>query len=91
MITINNDVREAYNTVKDALLSQRYPLKAAMLEAKKRILQHERDERSNRPSQSDNFFGQLFEAMGNSISDGIALTELENQLNALIVEDISLL
>lgn len=91
MVSVNNDVRAAYNMVKDALLSRNYGMKAAMLEAKKRILQNEREERSGRSLQADGFFEQLFEAMGNSIGDSIALTDLEHQLNALIVEDVPLL
>ncbi|NWG16386.1 MAG: hypothetical protein HXY41_07095 [Chloroflexi bacterium] len=91
MPVINDSVRQVYNAVKQELMRQNYGMKTAMLEAKLRIIQYEKAQRSNRPLQSEGFFGRLFEAVGQSVSDNVAISDLENQLNALIVEDLSLL
>ncbi|MDX1992188.1 MAG: hypothetical protein SF029_07355 [bacterium] len=90
-VVINDEVRRIYTAVKDELLKNGYSEKVSMLQSKKRIIEYEIAQRSNRSFQSESFLGRVWEAFGNSVSDNMELTALENQLNALIVEDLALL
>lgn len=90
-LVIDNNVRRTYYEVKDGLMRNGYSMKAAMLDAKKRIIEYEKAQRANQKLEAEGILGVIFESIGKSISDNTAMTELENQLNALIVEDLSLL
>ena len=46
-IVIDNNVRRTYYEVKDGLMRNGYSMKAAMLDAKKRIIEYEKAQRAN--------------------------------------------
>jgi predicted site-specific integrase-resolvase len=77
-ITIDPNVRRIYYEAKDSLLRSGYGMKAAMLDAKRRIIEYEKAQRANQKLESEGILGALFESFANSISNNTALAELEN-------------